>query len=229
MKKLCYKLRYFLATSVIFASIALLLIIFTNKLELHLYLNRQHTAFTDIFFKYYTNVGDGAFALLLLPFCFIFSKIKHLFLAFSSCLIGGMLAQILKRIVFFDALRPKHFFADNVLHIVDGVSLHSTHSFPSGHTASAFAFFIFLAFIGKKSAPWQYLCAFLAILVGYSRVYLSHHFLVDVVAGALVGIIGFYIAYLIHKKLKKYHFEQKIINWLRALRTKSGKALSYQE
>lgn len=227
MKKLSYKLRCFLAVSFIFIFAASLLLLFTDKLELHLFLNQQHSAFADVFFKYYTNVGDGAFALVLLPFLLFFGKMKHLLLACFSCFFGGMLAQLLKRVFFFGAARPKSIFGEESLYIVDGVSLHSVHSFPSGHTASAFAFFIFLAFIGKKSSFWQCICALLAILVAYSRVYLSHHFLVDVVAGALVGITGFYCAYLLHKKLKSYHFERRAIDWVRNMRKKSTQPLSY--
>jgi membrane-associated phospholipid phosphatase len=35
----------------------------------------------------------------------------------------------------------------------------------------------------------QILCLFLACLVGFSRTYLSQHFLIDVVAGSLLGTL----------------------------------------
>lgn len=215
MKKLLYKLRYFLAITTIFILIALIPVLCINKLDCHLLLNHQCNAVADVFFKYYTNVGDGAFALVLLPFLLFFGKMKHLLLAIFSCLLGGMLAQLLKRTVFYGAPRPIAFFDENMLHVVDGVHLNHVNTFPSGHTASAFAFFIFLAFVGKKSTTWQCLCAILAILAAYSRVYLSHHFLIDVIGGSFTGIFGFLIAYLLHKRIKSYHLERKTLDWFR--------------
>lgn len=229
MKKLSYKLRYFLTLAAFFIIATLLLVRFTDKLQLHLFLNGQNNAFADFFFKYYTHVGDGAFALVLLPFLLFFSKMKHLLLAIFSCFFGGMFAQFCKRVFFYGALRPKGFFQEGVLHIVDGVSPHHINTFPSGHTASGFAFFIFLAFLGKKSPLWQSLCAVLAILVAYSRVYLSHHFLIDVVAGALVGMAGFFCAYATHKKLKSYHWERRTIDWLRFTWAKRAQVLSFSK
>lgn len=226
MKKLSYKLRHFLIISGVFILSSMLCILCTNKLQFHLILNQQHNAIADIFFKYYTNVGDGAFALVLFPFLLFFGKIKHLFLAIFSCFFGGMLAQFFKRVVFPDSLRPMGFFEQGSLHLVDGVSLHHVHSFPSGHTASAFAFFIFLAFIGQKNKTWQVLCAILAMLVAYSRVYLSQHFISDVVAGTVVGISGFFFAHFTHKKLKIYHLEYKTIEWIRSIWSKRVQILS---
>ncbi len=65
--------------------------------------------------------------------------------------------------------------------------MHGMNSFPSGHTITAFAIFIILALIVKKN----YLKVFfttIAILAGFSRVYLSQHFLEDIFSGALIGI-----------------------------------------
>lgn len=226
MKKLLYELRYFLAISGIFIAIVLILISSTHKTALHLYINQQHNSIADVFFKYYTNVGDGAFPLLLLPFLLFFGKVKHFIFALFSCALGGCLAQFFKRVCFPDVLRPVHFFNDNVLHTVEGVHLHSSHSLPSGHTASAFAFFMFLAFIGKKNTLLQYLCAILAILVAYSRVYLSHHFLIDVFGGALVGIMGFCLAYLICNRMKGHQVECRIIDSIRMIRKRKIPPLS---
>jgi len=62
----------------------------------------------------------------------------------------------------------------------------SWYSFPSGHTAVAFATASFLSFLFKKYAP---LFMGAAILVGFSRVYVGAHFVTDVVAGAVIAIL----------------------------------------
>jgi undecaprenyl-diphosphatase len=61
-----------------------------------------------------------------------------------------------------------------------------THSFPSGHTATAFAGATMLA----AYAP-RYRVAFyvLACLIGLSRLYNGVHYPTDVVAGAALGVV----------------------------------------
>ncbi len=57
-------------------------------------------------------------------------------------------------------------------------------SFPSGHSATSFACASALASRYKRPRPVLY---FLASLVGFSRVYLGHHYPLDVVSGATIG------------------------------------------
>ena len=77
----------------------------------------------------------------------------------------------------------------------------SDHSFPSGHTAAAFAA-AFALFLCHKRAGSAALI--LAVLMGFSRLYLFVHFPSDVIAGALLGLsfglIGHKFAFLRNKK-----------------------------
>jgi membrane-associated phospholipid phosphatase len=58
-------------------------------------------------------------------------------------------------------------------------------SFPSGHTASAFAFATGVAL----ESPWRaVLVAPLAVTLGYSRLHVGAHWLSDVVGGAVIGV-----------------------------------------
>ena len=74
---------------------------------------------------------------------------------------------------------------------VPGVELNSGQtSFPSGHTIGAFALYSVLAMIFAETRPR--LGVFFALLgaaVALSRIFLVQHFLVDVLGGALLGLL----------------------------------------
>ena len=61
------------------------------------------------------------------------------------------------------------------------------NAFPSGHTAASTAFFATLAFVS-----WRIGIGFLAIpiLIAFSRMYVAAHYLSDVVAAALIGVVA---------------------------------------
>jgi undecaprenyl-diphosphatase len=66
------------------------------------------------------------------------------------------------------------------------------HSFPSGHAARAMAIAVMVSTLG---GVWVALLVFAwAILVGYSRIALALHYVSDVVAGWLIGLIGGLVA-----------------------------------
>ena len=116
----------------------------------------------------------------------------------------GLFAQILKRLFFSHMVRPVKFFDGMYqLHLVPGVQMYSGHSFPSGHATSAFALFLCLAIIADRKY-WSFLFSIIAILVAYSRVYLSQHFLLDVYFGSIIGTAG---ALILNRYI--YHSEKK--------------------
>src|SRR5262249_55513672 len=68
-------------------------------------------------------------------------------------------------------------------------------SFPSGHTTIAFAAATVLTYYRPRWAPAFFL---LAVAIGYSRVYVGVHYPLDVLGGALLGLLvgGIVIALL---------------------------------
>ena len=61
-------------------------------------------------------------------------------------------------------------------------------SFPSGHTVTAFSLAVLFSYWSKNKALGP-LFLLIAILVGYSRMYLSEHFFEDVTAGSVIGFV----------------------------------------
>ena len=119
----------------------------------------------------------------------------------------GILVLILIYILkdFFSYDRPAtildHLGLLKDFHFVNGVKiLRGATSFPSGHTAGAFAIWSILAFQFSRNKTLQLGCLLVAITVGISRVYLGQHFPQDVLFGSAIGIAtGLFIEYLIEK------------------------------
>jgi membrane-associated phospholipid phosphatase len=73
--------------------------------------------------------------------------------------------------------------------VVEGVHLRTAmNSFPSGHTSAAFALFACMALISPRK--WAPLWITAAWAVAYSRIYLSQHFLEDILLGSIIGVVS---------------------------------------
>jgi membrane-associated phospholipid phosphatase len=177
----------------------LILILATSKRQLFLEINSLNSPFFDHFFKWETWLGNGVVFVVLILILFYKNKGWGL-LSLIIFSLSAILPQVLKKLVFPNEVRPVKFFeglAD--LHLVDGVSNHLQHSFPSGHACSIVALCLLLSFVINENR-WSYLLAMIALITMYSRVYLAQHFLLDVIAGALLGIISAWIGIAIYNK-----------------------------
>lgn len=175
------------------------------KLELHLLLNSYHTSIEDTFFKYYSMLAEGPlYALALLPI--FWKKIKITFFFALSELSGGGILQILKHTFSFDRpISAFEHYGQAMLPLVQGVDMHHSNSFPSGHASTFFVFFtccaLVLAYYYKQRDKqnsrmrWFIITASMLMLVvlaalgAYSRIYLSQHFLSDVCMGSIIGFV----------------------------------------
>jgi len=187
---------YFWALALLFLTGSLLLAI-DGKGGSFILLNSYHTDWLNTFFINYTNVGDGLFALFISVILFFYKRKKQALALLLSFLISGLLVQIIKNLV--TSPRPRLFFTSGqYTQFIEGVTLSNNSSFPSGHTASAFAVATVLV-LTMQNKNWQLPILFAATLAGYSRMYLAQHFLTDVMMGAFLGLIaGIFSVYLVY-------------------------------
>ncbi|HXD78860.1 MAG TPA: phosphatase PAP2 family protein [Puia sp.] len=150
-------------------------------------LNPLHGSALDTVFICLTFLGDGRFAILICVVYLLMRRWSRACQLISAFLGSALIAQILKYA--FSMPRPKQFFpVGQYSYFIDGVTHVGFASFPSGHTTSVFALATLLAvFDNNKKGNVLYL--FGAVAVGYSRIYLGQHFLLDVLAGSVVGTI----------------------------------------
>ena len=193
--------KYILILFAMVFIIAMGFLLIHGKIESHMILNAYHTPLLDTFFKYSTEIG-GWIPFIVAGILLLF-KWRISVVILLGQLVATLITTPLKRII--RAPRPSVVLSDLGIDfpIVEGVDLHSTLSFPSGHTSAAFAFCLAIALFCPKW--WQkLLCLLLAILGGYSRIYLSQHFLEDVLAGALIGVVSILLLIPLVTKIKNY-------------------------
>ncbi len=166
--------------------VAVMLFGSSSKINCFLILNSMHTKWLDIIFINLTFLGDGLFSAIAAALVFFLWKLHRLSIhIIVAYLVSGLTAQLLKRL--FMAPRPRQIITASMYQsFIEGITGVGWDSFPSGHTTSVFALATILALhINKKN--WGLFFLIMAILVGYSRIYLGQHFLQDVVAGAILG------------------------------------------
>ena len=167
-----------------------------------LWLNERHTAFGDLFFKYWTFLGDGL-VLGILALLMLFLHYYRFLLLMIAIAFQTAFVHLFKQWLAAGEPRPKTFFADQLgqLNFVEGVKVNAFDSFPSGHTASGFTLVFFLV-LSVKNETLRLALFIGAVLVGISRIYLLQHFMVDVYVGSLFGMLSVWIAWRIMDRYK---------------------------
>jgi membrane-associated phospholipid phosphatase len=155
-----------------------------------LLINRMHTSMLDLFFESFTNIGNGIFIIGVALFYIFRKKTGLSFQIILGFIISGLVVQAVKH--FAPSPRPKVFFGhDSRIHCINGITGTGYSSFPSGHTASIFSLVVLLSIYYCQKNPKTNACFYfltIAVLTAYSRIYLSQHFPVDVLAGSIIGV-----------------------------------------
>ncbi len=193
MLKILINNRSFFVVFLIWLIAGAVLQIFYTPTELMFWVNAHHSELLDIFFKYLTILGEDIVWLSLLIYLFFkkyfqkIAKLNEIKLLIVTWLAKVFVSVSLKNI--FNLPRPMEVYQNTgrEIHLVDNVIINHWQSFPSGHTMTAFAFACFVLLF-LKQPKWGLFSLFIAILVGYSRMYLFQHFPRDVFAGGILGV-----------------------------------------
>lgn len=192
---------YFIGLLVILFSCSVFFL-FNGNEAVFLSIDSYHPFYLDVFFINYTFIGDGIFACCFIAIMFFYFKRKQFgFALLYSFLISGSAVQLIKNLL--GSSSPKLYFESGTyLNILDGIALSEISGLPSGHTAAAFAIVTVMVLM-VKNKNLQLLFLMLAILAGYSRIYLAQHFLQDVIIGGLLGTCSGILA---------FHYAQNPVN-----------------
>ncbi|MEI7620095.1 MAG: phosphatase PAP2 family protein [Candidatus Falkowbacteria bacterium] len=167
--------------------------------QLYLFLAENRNDFWTAVFSSFSFLGNWQFIVVTMLAIIIFLIIKKK-LYFIAPLILSVISS--ETITFWG----KWYF--NRPRPLVSVFVETGFSFPSGHATIAVAFYVFLAFMflrlnkGKYSI-WVYSFAvFIALMIGFSRLYLGAHYLSDVLVGYVVGFLGVMAGVRLADKLK---------------------------
>lgn len=215
LKFLFNKNLFFFIPYLLFLIAGLFIILFTDKEYVNIYLNRIHNNFYDTLFQTFTFFGNGIFIIaILIPFLILF-KVKYALQCSFVYSISGLIAQLIKHLT--DLPRPLLYLQQKGtleslnLYIINNTDIFFYHSFPSGHSATAFSFCLLLSLIIKQKF-YGAIFFVIALFIGLSRVYLLQHFFIDIYIGSIIGVLTTITIYIFFEEWKKIN-ETQWYNW----------------
>lgn len=187
INKINQKLEYYYYY--LFLTTGLLFQFMYTKTEGYLILTHFRTEFLTSVFKVVTWMGDGITAAVI-AILSGFIRIRTAIFLLLGYVVSGILVQVIKRFIFPDSLRPVAYFREigKDIPVPENVQIYLNHSFPSGHTATVFALLFGIALLTRNKIL-KLLLISLAMITGYSRIYLALHFPSDVIAGSVIGVL----------------------------------------
>lgn len=165
----------------------------------------------DYIMMFFSSIANSGFIYIFVGLILLtFKKTRKLGIGIALCLIVMFLINdmALKNIIG----RPRPYvtypdLAPYVLGVVPG-----SKSCPSGHTTIAFTIATYFACYKKKYLKPTICLYIFATIVGFSRIYLIHHYFSDVMIGILVGIILGICTYFLHKFLCQIYTKKLLKN-----------------
>ena len=160
---------------------------------------------------FFSNLGDNGYLFLLIAvFLLPFRKYRHISF---GLIISAVLILLVNNVILKGTIaRPRPFetYPEFVPYVLG--ELPTSYSFPSGHTAVNFAYAAFFCCYRSKYKNMAIFSSIFAAIVGFSRIYLIHHYFTDVMVGIVVGVGCGVAAYFLLQLIKKLLIKLKLVN-----------------
>lgn len=176
--------------------------------ELFLYLNGlHHPALDTVMYLITSRFFWIPFYVVIVIFLFRQYRMQAFWVVIAIALTITLADQTASGLFkpYFMRLRPCYEASiQQLVHVVKGCG--GQYGFVSSHAANTFALATFLFLLLRMSFSYIYLLFIWAILVSYSRIYMGVHYPLDLIGGAIIGIISalliFYLYRLATKKIR---------------------------
>lgn len=145
----------------------------------------------DLIMPFLTNLGSFFVILIIciitILICRHYNKERYLKIS-KMCLYALLLSGGIVLCLKFGIVESRPF--ETLSHVNQLVAPSEPNSFPSGHTSSTFSVVTVLVHEFRQKKLLVIPLIIFALLIGFSRVYCGLHYPLDVVVGAMVGIVS---------------------------------------
>ena len=166
--------------------------ILINNTALFYAVNHINSPFLDWLMPIISDLGNLIFWLFICVLLFLFGEKKGRNVAILA-IIALILSSVVVGLLKYSIAEPRPFVTLQNVKLLTDSTLGYYASFPSGHTASSFAFAVVVGLKYKIKSFGNlrliYPLLVYAMIVGFSRIYIGVHYPIDVLFGALIGII----------------------------------------
>ncbi len=205
--------RLFLILYALFFIVGALIILLTRRGDVVLLINKYSRVEWDSTIEFITDIGLGGY-MAMAASLLVFYKLRYAATGLLNLLVIGIFTNTLKELFKGIFTRPLHYFLyDDFTRFIYTADINYFSTFPSGHSMTIFGMLAFFAFLVNRRAISAILFT-LAVLIGFSRIYLLQHFFLDVYAGAFLGICSLLITLWFTEKylpfLKKGIFDRSL-------------------
>ncbi|WP_424713948.1 phosphatase PAP2 family protein [Methanobacterium sp.] len=198
-------------------------ILYQNTLLFYFINNSLNDPFLNFLMPAITNFGSFIAMGIICVLLYIFggeNTRKVALMGLAALLLANVAVYLLKIIV----AEPRPFVV--LPHVIQLVSESEAYGFPSGHAASSFSVMMVIGLkyrLHIKGKTYRLLYPLLAFasLIAFSRVYIGVHYPLDVIFGAIVGILSALVVIYIGwdedivNKISKISIKDMIINIIR--------------
>lgn len=157
-------------------------------------LYNYHQSLLNHIMIFFTNLGDNGIIWIFITLILILNKKtrKIGFLALISLIFNALIVNVVIKPL---AHRPRPF--SEMKDILLLVKAPKDFSFPSGHTSASFTM---VYIIYKNLRKYFIPTLIIALLISFSRLYLSVHYPSDVIAGLILGLFSGFLAQKFYDK-----------------------------